>query len=324
MNYHLLPRRVGNPNQTVASTEEELLNFLNENNGKNPCFVALYRERPTVTGEREVEVDKVAHDLEGKTEDVKRDVRSLVTESRSLGIPFKLVYTGGKGFHFYNTFEPEWMKESEAKTMINAVQNTFIDRLSLSTSDPHVIGDSRRLLRFPGCLYVGKASNWTQTRTVKESPGNRRTTLREFVADESIQMDGTISRLYPLGPVRAHSISNSDYELQRETLRTFIPFPCLSKSVMDVHNPTHFARVFMVTWLREIGWSPSRILSAIGKLSWKDYVRETSAYHVTHVYSNVHNVPSCSKIKERGLCVGSSCPFYKRFFKESVKNDSVH
>ena len=329
-----LPRYVGNPHQTLVRTKEELRRFIAENNGRRPCFISLY----SFKSETQLELDKIYFDFDvehrGEAYDefrLQKDVLSLV----AFLSPYPVVIINTrKGYHAYIPLVPELMHREKAHKRLQIVQSWLTWRLGLTTADARVFGDERRITRIPNCYYVDsrnlEASGiccvplradelWFLDKDALENicknprfsftHTDLKIPLKSI--DELIHEYNMITKNIIQKRTNTMRINKNNLTMSNEFInKIFIRYPCVGSELQE-DNPISFARFCAVIHLKKIGWDIEQIWKFFAGLGMRDFDSDKTAYHVEYIYRRYNMHPSCSSLKDKGLCLGDKCKRYR-------------
>ncbi len=81
--------------------------------------------------------------------------------------------------------------------------------------------------------------------------------------------------------------------------------PCIRnilKTLRDSGDPDHMQRVWLVVYLKRLGYPPEAAISLFKRFA-KDYRESITRYQVEYIYRKDYRMPSCRKMKELGLCL---------------------
>lgn len=329
-----LPRYVGNPHQTLVRTKEELRRFIAENNGRRPCFISLY----SFKSKTQLELDKIYFDFDvehrGEAYDefrLQKDVLSLV----AFLSPYPVVIINTrKGYHAYIPLVPELMHREKAHKKIQVVQSWLTWRLGLTTADARVFGDERRITRIPNCYYVD-SRNYKANGTccvplsideiwffdVNRLERLCKAPRKHFIhsplqsplksIDELIGSYNMIAKNIICRGDKHAPNSRENMNVANEFInRVFTRYPCVGSEIQE-DNPISFARFCAVIHLKKIGWDIGQIWKFFAGLGMRDFDSDKTAYHVEYIYRRYNMHPSCSSLKEKGLCLGDKCKRYR-------------
>lgn len=145
LNFFEVPRAMGNPFQKIVKTEEELQQFIKDNNGRNAVFTS-HNSYPTLQGGEpyQINVNKIFIDLDDdrKPENALLDLRTLDLWCQENNLPSVSVFSGSKGFHLYIILkETKFVHSQYLKDATKAIHIWIRNQLKLRTlcdasSDP--------------------------------------------------------------------------------------------------------------------------------------------------------------------------------------------
>lgn len=323
------PRFVGNPYQYRVEDLDDYNKFVKDNNGVNDCYVA---HNATPAGRDTVWLRYIPMDLDCNTglEKPHEDIKRIKAWADEHGIHCQQVFSAGKGYHAYLEFKPVLVQDNDVlKGVYRGIQETIIEEAGVETSDPHVVGDTQRILRIPGTrhmrtgLYCNEVSSelvdsglqkvldyCDRPRKMLKAPLPRMT-VKEFVKEHSIK---------PKKSSRALSGGEAEYfGGDDELLKEMLPRMCIH-SAMASPNPGHLARFEAALTLMKAGHSPefvTRFFIDNGtRHGWGNLDPAVTEYQVYNIARNLdrYNTFSCGRLKGEGLCVGRRCPIYDKVF----------
>jgi hypothetical protein len=64
-------------------------------------------------------------------------------------------------------------------------------------------------------------------------------------------------------------------------------------------------------------WHPKEVIEFFRNLNLTDFCEETTTVQVYHVANRMppYKLPSCSRLKQFGLCVGDKCSDYRKTYE---------
>lgn len=338
LNFNLMPRFVGNPNQYMIETYKEFHDFVRANNGIKTCFTSVYTFNKPVT---QVLIDKTFLDLdhEKKPHNAFYDMQNLAAYTQEMyQIPTYPVYTGSKGYHGYTGFRPEWYDLDTATTLIRAVQTHLVNKAKLRTADPKVVGDVRRLCRIPYTKHVSQHMHvngrycmpldftmlyeWSHEDIMRRSYVPPRPigwykkedlpNISEFCVLNDIPLDSKLT-----GSSQGREVEYKHFS--DGIITNLFTDMCIHNDLLS-RNPNWVTRFYVVVFCKEVlGWGMSNIINLFESLDLIDFEMGITTYHTDYIYRrrNYRNLPSCRRRREEGICVGKKCPLWEREFKSS-------
>jgi len=295
------PREVGNPARRVVKNLKQFKNFIEINNGKKDCLVALY---PV-----DLRVDKLWFDFDGAGayEDFKRAYLYCLEMGYS-AIP---VASGKKGYHLYILIRPGY---HDKKTLRNATLSLAQNFNTNGSLDLQVIGDIRRLSRIPNtlrppenktyCVYLPPDFYKMSEREINALLSSPQ--IYDYDSRNPPRIDELITEDFDETECRCKVSSNGQPPLPiPKDLDAFLKLtlrPCLYKRIKQP-EPPHVVRVAATLDYLNAGLNPEEIQSIYERIGWVDYDPEITDYQIR---SLIGLKPySCRKL--RGLLNPKCC-----------------
>ena len=283
-------------------TLEAFQKYLLQNEGVTDCYTSIY----TLNGE----IDKIFFDFDGAAkalEDSKKVYKWLVSEGHSVAV----IASGKKGIHIYVLLKPiPTSKEQLTQSTWGILKEVFGKDYTKTTTDPHIIGDIRRISRIPNTRRPPLNNTWctplppefvkyswsdiiqwtkspheftathTPTQTIRDLPQVQLSEVRSF----------TPSLMVDIGK----PTNSNDF------LKSMLK-PCLYNAI-TVPNPLHISRVAATADLfQNYRFSPDQITDFYEKLNWLDWSRETTLFQ-TRSCQHLKSF-SCGRLRGIGICM---------------------
>ena len=324
MSWTKLPRYFGCPNQVYVTEKIALKNLLKACNGNKPCFVTTY----AFPEKNEAIVDKAVFDLDNKFGNLTvpyKDAKSLKDFCFNKNIPHTIVFSGGKGFHFYihtNPIKCGPEEKTEVKNILYSIQLSLSNHLGLQSLDTNTIGKLRLLIRMPTTIYVNKHlkknGNWCRwisdkefdkglkfvEKLAKQGPGKLPKAPKVTMSFEEI------TELIPKYELRQkyNGIDmDGAFDLQGGILTPTIDalaLPCLKISIKE--NPSHWERVEIVAWLKLMGYRDMSIVAFFRNVGWKNFNQQKTQANIRTIKARL---PKCTSLREvYGAHLCKKCP----------------
>lgn len=346
------PRMMGSPEQKLCHNPSGFVSFYRRANGHGPVFTShnSYPEMDSKYVPLVVRISKMFFDFDAeKPENAQLDALKMARYFDEIGMPWAATYSGNKGFHVYLFLKPEFHPfDSELRIKTLAIHRWLGSKLELRTLDGRV-AEPRRLCRVPLTLNVPKKlkpgqtpnycipvtlnmlQDWTMPEIIEaaqmqfipdtvRNPGDH-LTLDEFIDKFDVKAGSYEEAAYH-GPadIVPYSAPRGPYE---DYIKALIPDPCIHNEIMT-ENPRHQARVTACLQLFRSGYTLDEAIDEFDKISevfkWIDrHNRDNRIYHIRSLYREGarYRYPTCTRIRfEYGLCVGSMCSKFKRYFKD--------
>ena len=304
--FNELPRWLGFPNQLYVDTDFAKNSLVQKFNGKTPCFISTF-VFPT---KQTMIVDRATFDIDSKLSlrIPYKDTKKLKRFAEKNNIPYRIIFSGGKGFHFYLFFKPVEGNE-ETKSKLYSLQESLVNYLNVEAIDAPTMGRLRWLIRIPTTIYVNgkgeKNGNYCRyippedfelglkhvmkiAKTPGELPKNpkARHTIEqicELIPDykERRQFDGTLV----------------DFDLIQGSILTpnvyAIGIPCLQDHITD-HEPSELVRMETTCFLKFLGYRDISIIAFFKTLKWRDWNYQKTEYKVSQMKPRF---PNCKKLR---------------------------
>jgi len=218
----------------------------------------------------------------------------------------------------------------------------------LRTADDQVKGDYRRFTRVPGYRYVKyKQQQYIPKDTycqvvpndilLSESHGRiaercsvynsykptiregvRLPTLEEFLEENKIRVEDWLGYYGSHGAAQFTEYEGQYTHPNAEIVKGIFPKPCIHQDLLGSEEPRHITRFYVAVMLLNFyQWHPKEVIEFFRNLNLSDFSEEETTVQVYHIASRMppYLRPSCSRIKQFGLCVGSSCEDYRKTYE---------
>ena len=312
----------------VVKTKSEFVNWFNSFNGKMNCYTTVYdfeHFKNEVKMENSVVLDRAFLDFDAHDEpleDAYRDLKRVVTELVAEDTIFKM-YFSGKGFHVFVYGEPV--------DDIRSIQQYYskvsdgvptLDRTGIQTN---------RLRRIPNSMNLSSSDeNGNPYYCIPLLQDDLQHPLEYILnlakSPRNVQSsNGTKLAIFP----EMQPIEMSDEEVDIPTPIGRLPIlPCLHNAI-TVENPSHYARVYLVQWYRDLLSLGNRnttieqneqitttIMEELETIAskddiWLDWDARTTTKYVRGIVDKGYNAPSCSNVLiPQGYCIGKCWRYY--------------
>ena len=312
----------------VVSQRSEFVDWFNSYNGKMNCYTTVYDFEDFNNGvklEYSVVLDRAfldfdAHDepLENAYSDLKRVVSKLIEKD----IIFKM-YFSGKGFHVFVYGEPvdDIRSIQQYYSEISDGIDT-LDRTGIQTN---------RLRRVPNSMNLSSEDEngepyFCIPLVIDDLAKDLSSILSLAKSPRKIQSKNG-SKLVVFPKVKRISVSDVEVDIPEPVGKLPI-LPCLHNAVM-VENPSHYARVYLVQWYRDLLTLGERniaieqreqvhttIMNELETIAskediWLDWDSNTTSKYVRGIVDKGYNAPSCSNVLiPQGYCIGKCWRYY--------------
>jgi len=230
-------------------------------------------------------------------------------------LPFDIVGSGGKGFHFYFNFE-EVQVSDVTDSKIFSIQYALKKYFNLNSVDEPLLGKKSLMIRIPQTPYVAIRKENKQSFIFKNGNYCRWIPSEEFRKGLS-HVEKMLKEPGELPPKRKTKITlqeiieiipdykfkekfNGSLNLDLNPGGILVPtvnsvgLPCLIAIAKDP-CPSHDKRIELVAWLKVQGYRNMSIVSFIRNLGWKDFnFRETT----NNVSTVKPRFPKCSTLND--------------------------
>jgi len=190
-----------------------------------------------------------------------------------IGYDTHITFSGRKGFHVYISVK----LKPYPKPQIKLCQKYFKDKLGLTTMDPALFGDIRRLMRIP---YTYNLRGGRLCKEVSYSKG------------EELDLDDILLET-----------NFEKYETKYEK-KDFHPYPCIEKIIREDNEPRELIRMSYVALRLDKGWSEDEIVDEIESFNWIDFDEEKTRTKIHYIDQGNYNPLSCQSMDEHGWCPG--------------------
>ena len=301
-----LPRWIGFPNQIYVTSEFARDSLINKFNGKTPCFLSTF----VFPSKQEMIVDRATFDLDSKLSlrIPYKDTKKLKYFAEKNEIPYRIVFSGGKGFHFYIFFKPE-KGNDEIKTKLYSLQDSLVKALKIEAIDYPTIGRLRWLIRIPTTVYVNgnMQTNGNYCRWIPKDDF-------ELGLKHIIKIAKTPGEL-PKKPKPKHTLNEicelipnytekqqfnglqTDFDLTQGGILTptleALGVPCLQRQI-TANEPSELVRMETTCFLKFLGYRDISIIGFFKSLKWRDWNKEKTSYKIRQMKPRL---PNCKKLR---------------------------
>jgi len=311
-----------------VTTKSEFLNWFNSFNGKMNCYTTVYDFDEFVNGiklDYSVILDRAfldfdAHDepLENAYDDLKKVVSELIAQDTI----FKM-YFSGKGFHVF--------VYGEQVSDIRSIQQ-YYSQISdgVSTLDRTGI-QTNRLRRIPNSMNLSSSDDngnpYYCIPLIQEDLQEPLDYILELAKSPRNIQSSNGTKLVVFPEMKPIEISDEEVEIPTPIGRLPI-LPCLHNAI-TVENPSHYARVYLVQWYRDLLSLGNRnttveqnkqitdnIMEELETIAskediWLDWDSRTTTRYVKGIVDKGYNAPSCSNVLiPQGYCIGKCWRYY--------------
>jgi len=320
-----MPRYLGFPHQFWCADQQAFANFERMFNGKAPFFVSTFKFKNKQTPI----FDNLFFDIDSyfSIRIPYRNTKLLIDYFKRKNIPTIQNYSGGKGFHIFPIFKEQTVRTQTSyqkmKDLMYSVQKYVAEEVGLEAYDDPTFGRMRFLVRYPTSKYI-RANEEGKL----EWNGNycRNLTYDDFQKGikhiaKLIQEPGEVPRkpkatmtlkqfskkLCGFKLIEREQNNGTDLsKLLEQRNGNIIPtiqslgLPCI-KEIATHKHPSHYERIELVAWMKQLGYTDIAINAFIKQLNWTDYNYRTTAYQITKVKPRY---PACKSLRRnyKDLC----------------------
>lgn len=324
-----MPREVANPNRWVnkpARTIKDLENFIDSNNGVRDCYTSVYPLDTVIDDVRYTLIDKIYFDvdyklgittLEQSFDEGKKLYRWAVDEGQYRVIPR---ITGKKGIALDILTKPKTYENQEAKKLLKSASYGILcaafghenGKIKAKCIDSVVIGDIRRITRFPNtlrppenltwCTYL--PPDWDNMSTAELIEHSKKPHSYDYVHSPDSVLpylelmnpppDGI---LLPSDNIEIEEDERDSIEIKGHLLLQNVLRPCLYRHIMR-HHPLHYVRAAVTADLLGF-FSKEEVFKMYQELNWDEWDPEITKKMIE---SCTYLKPySCTRLKQLGV-----------------------
>ena len=354
LNFFEAPRAVGDPFQTIAKSEAEIIEFIKDRSGKTPVYVS-HNAYVTLNGDEpyQINVRKLFFNFDSKRkpENAQLDAIKLLNFCEQENLPVFPVFSGSKGFHIYLGLKPTiYLYGKFLRDATRAVHIWLYQKLGLRTLDLKC-AEPRRLCRVfytPHVTFNPKAEpgkqvyanglyccpimpEWLRTwqiDKIKEyaraphmidyHPKGELLSLVEFIDKYNIDIEKMLHAEVSTDEGKYNKITEY-IPTSNEFIKSIIPYPCIHNQILNNINPPHLARFAAVVWIQHLGYDRKWAFDFIQSKQYVDRNDSICAYQINQIYDHYppYKFPTCNSIFTNGMCVGKVCPRFEAFAKRA-------
>jgi len=299
----------------IVKSKKEFVDWVNTYNGKMNCYTTVY-DYADFTDNAKVDssvvIDRMFLDFDAHDEPLKNayeDFRAVHEYFRSYNIKHDTIFSG-KGFHI--------IAYGELADDIRSVQRYYselakdyptLDRTGIQTN---------RLRRIPNTMNLS-TDEYYCTYINPRDYDRFKDSLPKLKDIKTRQSFG--NKLIQWPKVKPVAVSEVEIEVP-ESLGTLPILPCLHNAI-TVENPSHYARVYLVQWYRDLlslgvrdvdmdsrKQITDRIMKELTTIAsndeiWLDWDEAKTKSHVDFIVNRGYHAPGCKNVLiPQGYCVG--------------------
>lgn len=311
----------------IVKNKKEFVDWVNTYNGKMNCYTTVYdfeivNENTKI--DSSVVLDRMFLDFDAHNEPLEnahRDFMSVGKKLCSLNIMFKSFFSG-KGFHI--------IAYGERVNDIRCIQQYYTELAKEHPTLDRTGIQTNRLRRVPNTLNLssGKEGNHYYCSPL------------DFASLEGVSMydilvmakqrnpmitTGTEKIVFPT--VKPIHLSDIEIEIPKP-IGSLPIIPCLHNAIM-VENPSHYARVYLVQWYRDLLTLGERkvsleqqkevtelIMTELATIAghpevWLDWDYNKTKKYVSGIVSKGYHAAGCATLITQGLCVGKCWRYHE-------------
>jgi DNA primase catalytic subunit len=298
-------REASKSRQFVSDTEDFLRFVESCKQNRSACYLSVqpYKERNTVQ-----EIEKLFFDFDspGNLEQAWQDAKKLADcLEQYYGAESLVVFSGSKGYHLYTWLVDAVEVESPlaGKTFCRILQRKVTAGLKLSTLDPTVVGDIKRLSRVPYTIHEKSG------RLCVPVAVNREPVLVPKL--DGYRQHGLSQKFIELCKVEANS------QLEKPSHTFSVPYlnnvrPCILEALNQPlqKKEGHLMRIAIGREYLNAGFQVSEIVQFFQVQN--DFDAGRTRYYLEYLQSNKCRPFKCKTINDLGFCLGSTCLFYRK------------
>ena len=305
----------------IVKSKKEFVDWVNTYNGKMNCYTTVY-DYADFTDNAKVDssvvIDRMFLDFDAHDEPLENayeDFRAVHEYFRSYNIKHDTIFSG-KGFHI--------IAYGELADDIRSVQRYYselakdyptLDRTGIQTN---------RLRRIPNTMNLstnGHYCAFINPRTFEKYFKTDATINGKPLEEYGIRKRVHGDKLIQWPKVKPVAVSEVEIEVPKP-LGNLPILPCLHSSI-TVENPSHYARVYLVQWFRDLlslgvrdiddkskKEISERIMKELKTIAskddiWLDWDERKTKSHVDFIVNRGYHAPSCKGVLiPQGYCVG--------------------
>ena len=329
--FNELPRYLGFPNNVWVEKQFAFDSFEKTYKGKLPFFVSTFQFKDKNTPI----VDNLFFDIDSyfSLRIPYKNIKRLRNWCHDRNIPTVINFSGGKGFHLYTLIKPmildSEITKQKVRNLMYSVQIAMSNAAGIEAFDSPTYGRIRFLMRYPTSKYVCKNedtgafeqngfycryltdeefdSGLKNISKLAKEPGIVPKTQRSNISLQQIA-----DMLPNLKMLKRDNGVTEKLLLKRAgstvPTATALGLPCLQEIIKHSH-PTHFERLEIVSWLKQLGYTDIAINAFIKNCNWTRYNYAITAYQVRTVKPRL---VSCKFLKKNYSQFCKDCSFKRR------------
>ena len=301
----------------IVRSKQEFVDWVNTYNGRMNCYTTVY-DYTDFTDNAKVDssvvIDRMFLDFDAHTEPLYHayeDFRAVHDYFVSNNIKHDTIFSG-KGFHI--------IAYGEVADDIRSVQRYYTDLAKHYPTLDRTGIQTNRLRRIPNTMNLS-AKEGTYCCWVDPTDVGNSISHFGWVASKPTTKRTYGDKLIRWPKVKPVAVSEVEVEVP-ESLGTLPILPCLHNAI-TVENPSHYARVYLVQWYRDLlslgvrdvdmdsrKQIADRIMKELTTIAsndeiWLDWDEAKTKSHVDFIVNRGYHAPGCKNVLiPQGYCVG--------------------
>jgi len=304
----------------VVKTKSEYINWFNQYNGKMNCYTTVY-DFEDINDNTQIDssviLDRMFLDFDAHDKPLELAHEDFVSVAKRLeeqDILFRS-YFSGKGFHI--------IAKGERVTDIRSIQQYYSELAKDYPTLDRTGIQITRLRRIPNSMNL--SSTYGDDKSYFCTPVNYKLGDLDLILETAKTMTpidieyGSKKIVFP--SVKPIEVSDIEVEMPKPIGKIPI-LPCLNNAIM-VENPSHYARVYLIQWYRDLLSGRERnlpleqqaelintVMSELKTIAsrdeiWLDWDENVTLKNVRWMVSKGYHAPSCEAILvPQGYCIG--------------------
>jgi len=311
----------------IVKNKKEFIDWVNIYNGRMNCYTTVYdfdivNENTKI--DSSVVLNRMFLDFDAHDEPLENAYKDFMVVGKRLLEKNQMfnAYFSGKGFHI--------IVHGERVDNIRCIQQYYTNLkkdFSLKTLDRTGI-QTNRLRRIPNSLNLSSGENGNHYFCIPLDFNSIKSLSEILVMAKSRSPTITTGSKRIVFPT-VQPIHLADIEIEIPKPIGKLPIiPCLHNAIM-VENPSHYARVYLVQWYRDLLTLGERnvsleqqkevidlIMSELETIAttpevWLDWEYNKTKKYVTGIVSRGYHAVGCSSLINQGYCVGKCWRYHE-------------
>ena len=313
----------------IVKTKSEYVNFIKVQNNRTNVYTTVYDFglfAETAKVDSSVIIDRIFFDFDAHEDELESALNDLKIVLEYVSKYQHTIFFSGRGFHLF-VFGKQVDNIRGIQAYFREVKEYLDSKVGNENSLDERVGQVTRLRRVPNtvnlasdngngipyyCIPIFQEDIEKGLEHILETAMSPRLIPRRVTGD-------TLVSWPDMPPIEA-----VEGEVKPVVVEGALPLlPCLYNAIM-VENPSHMARVYLVSWYRDIltqrmdlstKESKEKVLNTIvdeierivesSDEVWLDWDKETTRKHARFTVFGNYNAPNCkTKLIPEGYCVG--------------------